>query len=307
VRDPEPASAEVSLSAADYLEWERARRRAARLQPDLSRAVLRAFDLIRQNLDETDLHAIIESHALDRVVATVAVGGTFSLLVDRAFVMVSLRLRETIQKAFVTAVRDLPNAGRVNGVVGVAFDYLSPNVVQAVRALDSQVVQGLSDNVKEVVKAFIENGLRDGDAPATIARELRSVIGLSPTQLENVVKYEAKLQADATLSDATIERMVATYMRRAVALNTETITRTASLQAMKLGQDLAWQDAADKGIVDLNQLNKTWKGVMDDRERDSHVIMEGETVPYDQPYSNGQMIPGEDEYNCRCISLVRVG
>jgi hypothetical protein len=33
-------------------------------------------------------------------------------------------------------------------------------------------------------------------------------------------------------------------------------------------------------------------------------------VPADQPYSNGQMVPGEDEYNCRCISaffLVRAG
>ena len=297
----------MSLSAADYLEWERARRRAARLQPDLSRAVLLAFDLIKQNVDETDLHDIIEAHALDRLVADVAVGGAFSVLVDRAFVAVSLRLRETVQKAFTAAVRDLPDAGRVNGVVGIAFDYLSPNVVQAVRTLDTQVVQGLGDDVKEVVKAAIENGLLNGDAPATIARELRAVIGLSPTQMENVIKYEAKLEADATLSDATIARMVATYTRRAIALNTETITRTASLQAMKLGQDLAWKEAADKGIVDMGQLNKTWKGVMDDRERDSHVIMEGETVPYDQPYSNGQMIPGEDEYNCRCISLVRVG
>ncbi len=37
-------------------------------------------------------------------------------------------------------------------------------------------------------------------------------------------------------------------------------------------------------------------------KRDEHVPMNGETVPYDQPYSNGQMIPGEGDYNCGCLS-----
>jgi len=44
---------------------------------------------------------------------------------------------------------------------------------------------------------------------------------------------------------------------------------------------------------------------MDSRERDSHIAMEGDTVPWDQLYSNGQMIPGDTEYNCRCVSIYR--
>ena len=29
--------------------------------------------------------------------------------------------------------------------------------------------------------------------------------------------------------------------------------------------------------------------------------MQDEVAQFDQPYSNGQMVPGDDEYNCRCV------
>jgi hypothetical protein len=50
-------------------------------------------------------------------------------------------------------------------------------------------------------------------------------------------------------------------------LNAETNARTATVDSLKLGQQLTWQDAADKGIVDLALLDKTWVTVGDDRVR----------------------------------------
>jgi len=91
----------------------------------------------------------------------------------------------------------------------------------------------------------------------------------------------------------------------------ETITlfdlpcRTATLDALKKGQDLSWRDAIEKGVV-VGTLTKTWVTVHDDRVRPEHVAMDGQTVPFDAPYSNGQMVPGETDYNCRCISRVTV-
>jgi starvation-inducible outer membrane lipoprotein len=74
------------------------------------------------------------------------------------------------------------------------------------------------------------------------------------------------------------------------------------LDALKKGQQLAQEEAVRNGILDPSRLRKKWIGVMDERERESHRQMEGESVPYNFPYSNGQMIPGESEYNCRCLS-----
>jgi uncharacterized protein with gpF-like domain len=46
---------------------------------------------------------------------------------------------------------------------------------------------------------------------------------------------------------------------------------------------------------------KTWFGVMDERERDEHVALEGETVGIDENFSNG--IPYPSEPNCRCAAV----
>jgi hypothetical protein len=107
------------------------------------------------------------------------------------------------------------------------------------------------------------------------------------------------------LSADAIDRQVGAYRRRMLAFNAETNARTASIDAMKLGQRLSWEDAADKGIVKLELLEKTWRGVKDDRERPSISRWRADRA-FDQPFSNGQTIPGEDEFNCRpCITIVR--
>jgi len=47
---------------------------------------------------------------------------------------------------------------------------------------------------------------------------------------------------------------------------------------------------------------KTRHEVGDNRTRRSHLAMMGEEVPIDQPYSNGEMYPGETDINCRGYS-----
>ena len=43
---------------------------------------------------------------------------------------------------------------------------------------------------------------------------------------------------------------------------------------------------------------KEWIATLDDRVRDEHLMMDGEIVPVDKPFSNGLMAP--NEINCRC-------
>jgi SPP1 gp7 family putative phage head morphogenesis protein len=60
--------------------------------------------------------------------------------------------------------------------------------------------------------------------------------------------------------------------------------------------------AAQTGVL----LYKEWVASLDDRMRDSHAAMNGETVPMDEAYSNGLMQPGDPDgdpsevCNCRC-------
>ena len=291
------------MSPADLQFWMLAQRRVSLMQPDVQAALLRAFQIIRDALTEAQLQQVVDSGNLDRLFAE----ALDQAVMDRAFIPYRQRIRSVTDRGFVYATKDLPGAGKINGVLSVSFDHLSPDVITAIRTMETKVLQALQADIRDVVRAFIENGIRNGDGPRTIARALRDVIGLSPTQEANALKYEAKLRARVpALRSDQIDRLVMRYRKRAATLNAETNARTATLDAYKEGQRLAWQQAIDQGIVDPSRLMKSWKGVMDTRERPEHVAMEGETVPFNARYTNGEMNPGDSTFNCRCVNIFRM-
>lgn len=317
------------MSPADQAFWQLAQRRVAGLQPAVAAAVLRAFALLRAQLSEVQLARLIASGDPDAVLRQLLTDP----VLQSAFFPVREQIRTAIGRGVAYAARAVPSlpappSSGISGTVGISFDVLNPKVIDAIRALETRVITSLESDVRETIRAIIENGLRDGSAPATIARDIRGMIGLGPTQLQEVENFRDALQglngrtiADYTLRDkrfdrtvakalgadgkgltsAQIDKMVQTYARRRIAQNAETISRTATAEAQKSGQRMAYQDAVDKGIVDGSRLRHMWIGVDDGRERPSHVAMNNESQPWDQPYSSGQMYPGEGEYNCRCV------
>ena len=81
-----------------------------------------------------------------------------------------------------------------------------------------------------------------------------------------------------------------------------TIARTETVGAYNFGTVEAWRQS---GVVQT----KTWLSARDDRVRDSHKELDGETVPLDQIFSNGLEFPGQtggapgEVINCRCNLL----
>lgn len=59
-------------------------------------------------------------------------------------------------------------------------------------------------------------------------------------------------------------------------------------------------------------IEKTWMATHDGRTRESHLQIDGETVPKDEEFGNGLMYPGdpdgepEEVYNCRCSMTTRI-
>lgn len=77
---------------------------------------------------------------------------------------------------------------------------------------------------------------------------------------------------------------------------------------------LAWtlMEACQQNEKPGQNVYKTWV-VTSDNPRSSHARMNGETVPYDQPFSNGAMWPGdidnldvEEVANCQCIVEIEI-
>ena len=88
-------------------------------------------------------------------------------------------------------------------------------------------------------------------------------------------------------------------MSRKSALRT---ARTAVTGAQNGGRMDSYKAASDMGI----KVRKRWVATKDDRTRRSHRRMDGETVDWDKPFSNGLMYPGDpsgpgaEVYQCRC-------
>lgn len=280
------------MTSRDRTLWLLFQRRANDLAPKLRRDLLAAFRLIRDAYTDAELEGLIRSGRIMEIVD--------QALLDKAFQPARDGIVDATRRGFDAAAKDMPK----NAQAGVGFDILNPRVVDAIRQLDSRVINTLKEEVRDTVRAFIENGLREGKNPREIGRQLREIIGLSPKQAENLVKYEEKLRAlkRKPLTEPQIEKRVAAYRRRAISANAETNARTATLDSMKLGQKLSFEDAIAKGIIDPATLYKVWISVGDSRVRPEHQAMHGQEVRYDSHYSNGDDVPGESDWNCRCIS-----
>lgn len=304
--------------------YARLARRIATMSPDMRAAMLRAWQIIRDALSDAEIAKVVESGNADTLFSEVLT----DVLFDQAAFDLRQRIRRVADRSFQYATNDLPRGGMVNGVLAVRFDYLSPRVITALRALETDAINTLKGDVKETTRAFLENALRNGTAPKTVARELRAIIGLAPNQERYIENLRSELTegrfADAErrvlldrrfnlakLNDLTpaaraqrIETIVSAYRKRYIAFNANTNAKTHTLSAYKAGQRLAWQEAKANGAVPEGSIvTKTWIHLDPQPDpRPEHQTMNHQTVPMEQPYSNGDQWAGEsDPWNCHCL------
>jgi hypothetical protein len=313
----------MTLSPADRF-WYRVHQRALALTPDQARAFVRALDALVHQLSTRDVETLIAAGDVEGVIRLALSDANL----DAAFSGFRAQLRLNVQNATAYFGKDIP--GVAPGVIRGFFDVLSPYVVAGIRQLDTAVMQSVKDSVRETVRAAILSGFEQQQGPRTIAQGLRALLGLAPNQAEYVANLRTELETGKFAAAARralldkrfkltkladmppaaraerIKTIVDAYRKSMIAHNAATVARTASVDAMKLGQRLAWQSAIDRGIVTADRLRRRYKGVMDARERPEHVALEGEVVAWGQPYSSGQMYPGEGDYNCRCLEIVSV-
>lgn len=84
--------------------------------------------------------------------------------------------------------------------------------------------------------------------------------------------------------------------------------RTMTTNCENKGRQDRLDDLSDQGL----DIEKTWLATDDERTRESHMLMDGETVPYDEEFSNGLMYPADENgdpsevYNCRCTMTTNI-
>jgi SPP1 gp7 family putative phage head morphogenesis protein len=78
--------------------------------------------------------------------------------------------------------------------------------------------------------------------------------------------------------------------------------RTAMTAAQNAGRLQQMKDAKKKGV----KVKKRWVATLDERTRDSHQALDGDTIDVEERFANGLMYPGDpngaakEVFNCRC-------
>ena len=108
---------------------------------------------------------------------------------------------------------------------------------------------------------------------------------------------------------------IATRLRSVTKQSKEASIRNARTMTTAC-ENLGRQDRMEEAVEEYGiQMQKTWLATLDDRTRDAHAELDGETVDIDQPFKNSIgriMFPGdpdadgENVYNCRCTMITQI-
>lgn len=119
------------------------------------------------------------------------------------------------------------------------------------------------------------------------------------------------LEAGKPVATADVDRIAGRYSDRLLKTHVEMLAKTAAAESFSAGRDQAWEQLVAQGL-DRSKIEKEWRDRADEKVRNSHRHMRGETVILGQAFrtNSGALLryPGDsalgagyDEIaNCRC-------
>lgn len=323
-------------------------------EPRIARAFRNAIRDIQSNAQLNMLADAIERGNLDDALRILQIRPeTFSLLDDQiraAFLSGAAYQIESLPKK----IKD-PASG-ANLIIRFAGS--QPRAQQIVTDLGGTLITGLIDGQREMITAVIADGLEEGRHSRNIALDLAGrigagnrrtggLIGLTDRDALTVASVRKGLAAGdvrrmrsyltlkgrdkrmdgivrRALKDgrpvarADIERITGRMADKYLRLRGENIAQTETVASLNAGRREAMQQTIDRGVVSANQVTRVWDATGDGRTREDHLLMEQQTVAWDQPFiaPDGSLLmgPGDNSLGasakqvigCRCYEEIKV-
>jgi len=282
---------------------------ASRLEGALSAAFLAAVTARQGRIELAWLVEALESGALPAKLLDAIRGLSTDLqaavgVVTRAFMAAGESAAATVAEALGATV---------------TFDSASALALQWAQANAARLVTNLTADSEAAIRAAIReaiaSGFSEGIPVERIARFLRDVpdLGLNASQALALMRYrEELLTAGVSLERA--EALAAKYAARLLKQRALMIARTETATAAIAGQQAAWLQAVEAGVIDPNRARRKWNDHPDACEHfcvpmadipllDLPRIGQPYTVPDAAGERAGEQImgPGMDAHpNCRC-------
>lgn len=253
---------------------------------DVRDAFLKAIEDLRGTIKEAELRAAVETGSIEAVMRVL---GIDKKIADA----IRMNVLPPLEDAMIAAGRASPSSTLPKGgELAMRFDLANPNTVRYLRSYDFGLIRQISDDTRNAIRSVVTDAMQYGGHPYEQARTIREAIGLTDNQNAAVANFRRMLEegdsaaltrelrdkrfdrtlertlgidAEADLTPEQIDRMVTRYGERMLKARAENIARTETINATQAGQQLAWEQATENGLLDRSKIRQGWLVTPDDR------------------------------------------
>jgi len=133
-------------------------------------------------------------------------------------------------------------------VIKFRFDDKATAAVKAAEKMAAKMVVEISKETEKNIRNLIATAIRTGISPADAARAIRPLIGLTSAQGQSVLKYREQL-IESGLNREAVDKKVDRYADEKLRERADNIARTEILDALNTGQEKAWEQAQEAGLL----------------------------------------------------------
>ena len=213
----------------------------------------------------------------------------------------------------------MAEARELGSVIGHwTFDITDPRAIAWAATRSGQLVVNVSNVVRGEIREIITSSFTEGINPREIIGLLERQVGLFPRWAQAVENQYDRNLRDFQLKDglpwteaqSKAMGLAEQYRDRLIGARAENIARTEIITASNQGRYMSWLQAADAGLVDLENSSKEWVAegdacpICDAVDGPDNAVM----VLEDWTLDNGDTVsmpPGHP--SCRCSAVLLPG
>lgn len=133
-------------------------------------------------------------------------------------------------------------------LIDFRFDDRAEAAVAEAERMAGQLITEITDETEKNIRTLIASAISDGIPVYDAARTIVPLIGLTSAQGQAVLKYRETL-IDNGLTLEKVNDKVDSYADELLNRRADMIARTEILDALNAGQEQAWQQAQDEGLL----------------------------------------------------------
>ncbi|TPN26624.1 head morphogenesis protein [Mesorhizobium sp. B2-3-3] len=166
-----------------------------------------------------------------------------------------------------------------------------------------------------------------GPQAAFVATAREELLSGDPVQMRNYLERTRRdKRFDRTVAKAIaigkpvpaamVDRITGRYADSLLKLRADTIGLHETFAALGAAKDIAFRQQIEKGSLRADAVTKGWKHTPQEHGRAQHVAMQGQVVPFDQPftapdgtvipYPHAPGVPTRHTLGCKCLAEYKI-